>query len=327
VSATANLIGTANNIQTFVKWQAPQATYAATGETIINSNRTVDFRNVAVNIAGNIIRVYGNYNPQSWQAVAQASGVKLTPFLKEEQLENISLNNAAFNGKLIISGNSENFKITNIRPEDAKINIAGGKIAISRFQLEDKNFIADLIAQDVRLGTILKQSPPIFNNPIAGKFTIAGNTENFNFNNFGAIGEGSLKVNDGTITAKNIQVSNGRYKAQVAVENVPVQRLANVPPQIQGALVGEFNVAGNVASFQPETIQANGQAKLNLAGGTVTASNIQLANGRYQALVNSSGVQLKRLNQQLSGKFAGQLKVAGIVGSAKLADIRATGQV
>ncbi|BAZ79303.1 translocation/assembly module TamB domain-containing protein [Sphaerospermopsis kisseleviana CS-549] len=327
VSATANLIGTANNIQTFVKWQAPQATYAATGETIINSNRTVNFRNVAVNIAGNIIRVYGNYNPQSWQAVAQASGVKLTPFLKEEQLENISLNNAAFNGKLIISGNSENFKITNIRPEDAKINIAGGKIAISRFQLEDKNFIADLIAQDVRLGTILKQSPPIFNNPIAGKFTIAGNTENFNFNNFGAIGEGSLKVNDGTITAKNIQVSNGRYKAQVAVENVPVQRLANVPPQIQGALVGEFNVAGNVTSFQPETIQANGQAKLNLAGGTVTASNIQLANGRYQALVNSSGVQLKRLNQQLSGKFAGQLKVAGIIGSAKLADIRATGQV
>ncbi|MEA5575795.1 translocation/assembly module TamB domain-containing protein [Anabaena sp. UHCC 0451] len=327
VSATANISGAANNVQTLVKWQAPQATYAATGETIINPDRTVDFRNVALNIAGNVVRVYGSYNPQSWQAVAQASGVKLTPFIKEELLENISLQDAAFNGKLLISGTSEKFQVTNIRPEDANINIAGGKIAISRLQLEDKNFVADLIAKDVRLGKILKQSPPILNNPIAGKFTIAGNTENFNIKTLGGIGEGSLKVDNGTITAKNIQISNGRYQAQVAVNNVPVQKLTTLPPQLQGLLVGQFNVAGAVESFQAQTIQATGQAKLNIAGGTVTASNIQVADGRYQAVVNSSSVQLNRLNKQLQGQFAGQLQVAGLLSSAKLADVRAAGQV
>ncbi|MBD2295239.1 translocation/assembly module TamB domain-containing protein [Anabaena sphaerica FACHB-251] len=327
VSATANISGAANNVQTLVKWQAPQATYAATGETIIKADRTVDFRDIAVNIAGNIVRGYGSYNRQSWQAVAVASGVKLTPFLKEEQLENISLGDATFNGKLLISGTSEKFQVTNIRPEDANIDIAGGKIAISRLQLEDKNFVADLIAQDVRLGKILKQSPPILNNPIAGKFTIAGNTENFSLNTFGAIGEGRLEVGNGTITAKNIQVSNGRYKAQIQAKNVPVQRLADVPPQLQGVLAGQFNVAGSVESFKPQTIQAVGQARLNIAGGTVTASNIQLADGRYQAVVNSSGVQLNRLNKQLQGQFAGQLQVTGIVGTAKLADVRAAGQV
>ncbi|WP_413172522.1 translocation/assembly module TamB domain-containing protein [Anabaena azotica] len=327
VSATANINGVAGNVQTLVKWQAPQATYAATGETIINSDRTVSFRDVAVNIAGNTVRGYGSYNSQNWQAVAQVDGVKLTPFIKEEKLENISLKEAEFNGKLLLSGTSGPFKVTNIRSEGAGINIAGGRIAISRLQLEDKNFNADLIANNVNLGQILKQSPPILNNPIAGKFTIAGNTENFSLKTLGAIGEGSLAVDNGKIIAKNIQVSNGRYKAQVEAKNVPLQKLATVPPQLQGRLAGQFNVAGSVESFKPETIQATGKGQLNLAGGTVTAANVQVANGRYQAVVAGSGVELNRLNKQLQGQFAGQLQVAGLLGSAKLADVRAAGQV
>lgn len=327
VSATANINGLAGNVQTLVKWQAPQATYAATGETIINSDRTVSFRDVAVNIAGNTVRGYGSYDPQGWQAVAQVDGVKLTPFIKEDKLENISLKEAAFNGKLVLSGTSGPFKVTNIRSEGAGINIAGGRIGISRLQWEDKNFNADLIANNVNLGQILKQSPPILNNPIAGKFTIAGNTENFSLKTLGAIGEGSLEVDNGKITAKNIQVSNGRYKAQVEAKNVPLQKLATVPPQLQGRLAGQFNVAGSVESFKPETIQATGQGQLNLAGGTVTAANVQVANGRYQAVVAGSGVELNQLNKQLQGQFAGQLQVAGLLGSAKLADVRAAGQV
>jgi translocation and assembly module TamB len=327
VSATANINGLPGNVQTLVKWEAPQATYAATGETIINSDRTIYFRDVAVNIAGNVVRGYGSYNPQGWQTVAQVSSVKLTPFMKEEKLENISLKEAEFNGKLVLSGISRPFKVTNIRSEGAGINVADGRIAISRLQWEDKNFVADLIANNVRLGQILKQSPPILNNPIAGKFTIAGNTENFSLKTLGAIGEGSLEVDNGTITAKNIQVSNGRYKAQIQAKNLPLQKLATVPPQLQGILVGQFNVAGSVESFKPDTIQATGQGRLNLAGGTVTAANFQVANGRYQAVVAGSRVELNRFNQKLQGQFAGQLQVAGLLGSAKLADVWAAGQV
>ncbi|AFZ59750.1 translocation/assembly module TamB [Anabaena cylindrica FACHB-243] len=327
VSATANLSGATNNVQTLVKWQAPQATYAATGETIINPDRTVSFRDVAVNINGNVVRGYGNYNSQSWQAVAEASGVKLAPFLNKEQLENISLGNAEFNGRLLISGTSAPFKLTNIRPEGAGVDIAGGRIAISRLQLQDQNFIAELIAQNVRLGQILKQSPPVLNNPLTAKFTIAGNTENFNLKTIGGVGEGSLAVGNGTITAKNIQVSNGRYKAQVQAQNVPLQKLAAVPPELQGTLAGQLNVAGSVESFQPQTIQAVGQGQLNLAGGKVTAKNIQVTNGNYQALVAGSGVQLNRLNKQLQGQLAGELQVTGILGSAKLADVRAAGSM
>ncbi|MHC5830340.1 MAG: hypothetical protein ACYT04_83985, partial [Nostoc sp.] len=85
--------------------------------------------------------------------------------------------------------------------------------------------------------------------------------------------------------------------------------------------------AGSVDSFKPQTIQASGQGRLNVAGGTIAASNIQLSNGRYQAVVNADGVELNRLNQQLRGQFGGQLQLAGTLGSSKLADVRAAGQV
>ena len=80
-----------------------------------------------------------------------------------------------------------------------------------------------------------------------------------------------MNVNGGTITASNIQLANGRYQAQVTANKVPLQRLAAVPPQFQGALNGELNVAGSVESFAPQTIQATGQAQVNVAGGTITA--------------------------------------------------------
>ena len=34
----------------------------------------------------------------------------------------------------------------------------------------------------------------------------------------------------------NIQLANGRYQAQVKANKVPLQRLAAVPPQFQGAV-------------------------------------------------------------------------------------------
>ncbi len=86
-------------------------------------------------------------------------------------------------------------------------------------------------------------------------------------------------------------------------------------------------MAGSLEASQRQNIQATGQARVNVAGGTVTASNIQLANGRYEALVAVSGVALNRFNQQLRGDLGGQLQVAGTVASPKLTDVRAAGDV
>ncbi|MEH2259557.1 translocation/assembly module TamB domain-containing protein [Nostoc sp.] len=397
VSGTAQLTGAPTNVQTVVQFQAPNGTYPGTGEVAIAPNRTVSFRNVALNISGGTVLATGSYANQRWQAVAVASGVKLEPFVDKSQLQNVSLAEAQFNGRLLLSGSTAPFKIATIRSDGAGVQIGGGTVAVSNIQLQDQSFSAQLVANNVRLGQILKQSPPALNNPLGGTFQIAGNRDNFSLKTFRGSGEGRLTIGDGTVTASNIQVANGVYQAQVQAKNVPVRQLAAVPPQFRGKLTGQVNVSGSIDSFKPQTIQASGQARVNVAGGTITASNIQVgngvyqaqvqannvplqqlvavppqfggtltgqanvagsvesfqlqtiqasgqgrldvaggnitasniqvANGRYQAVVDAADVELNRLNQQLRGQFGGQLQLAGTLGSSKLADVRAAGQV
>jgi translocation and assembly module TamB len=328
VAGIAQITGTPKNVQTFVKWQAPNAKYAASGETIINSDRTVLFQNVAVNIGDGIVRGYGSYANQKWQAFTQAANVKLTPFVQEQKLPNVSLAGARFNGGLDLAGSSGPFKVEEIRPNGAAVSIAGGTVGINQVKLQDQNFAAQLVAEDVRLGQILKKAHPILNAPLTGKFQVAGNRENFSLQTAIAKGDGQLTVDGGQVTAKNIQLADGRYQGQLTLNQVPLPRLANVTPQLRDSRVtGEFNVAGLAESIRTNTIQATGQAKLNVSGGTVTAKNIQLADGRYQAAVTGSGVGLTRLNPQWQGDLAAQLQVMGVFGSGRLADVLAAGEV
>jgi translocation and assembly module TamB len=329
VSGTAQLSGVSTNVQTLVQFQAPNGTYPGTGEVAIAPNRNVSFRNVALNVSGGIVRATGSYLNERWQAVAVASRVKLEPFVDKSQLQNVSLAGAQFNGRLILSGSTAPFTIATIRTDGAGVQIGGGTVAVSNVQLQDQGFSAQLVANGVRLGQILKQSPPALNNPLAGTFQIAGNRDNFSLKTLRGNGEGSLAIGGGTVTAKNIQVANGVYQAQVQAKNVPVQQLATVPKQFQGALTGQFDVAGSVDSFKPQTIQASGQARVNVAGGTITASNIQLANGVYQAQVQASNVpvrQLAAVPPQFRGTLTGQVNVAGSVESFQPKAIQAMGQ-
>ncbi|WP_392481561.1 translocation/assembly module TamB domain-containing protein [Nostoc sp. C110] len=329
VSGTAQLTGAPTNVQTLVQFQAPNGTYPGTGEVAIAPNRNVSFRNVALNVSGGTVRATGSYLNERWQAVAVASGVKLEPFVDKSQLQNVSLADAQFNGRLILSGNTAPFKIATIRTDGAGVQIGGGMVAVSNVQLQDQSFSAQLVANGVRLGQILKQSPPALNNPLAGTFQIAGDRDNFSLKTLRGNGEGSLAIGGGKVTAKNIQVANGVYQAQVQAKNVPVQRLAKVPKQFQGALTGQFDVAGSVDSFKPQTIQASGQARINVAGGTITASNIQLANGVYQAQVQAKNVpvlQLAKVPPQFKGTLTGQVNVAGSVESFQPKAIQASGQ-
>ncbi|AUT02380.1 hypothetical protein CLI64_19385 [Nostoc sp. CENA543] len=325
VNATARVTGTPTNSQTFVQFAAPQAVYPTTGEVIVGANRNINFRNVVARVGGGTIQGSGSFVNQRWQAVAKASRVSLQPFVNPNQLQNISLAGTELNGRFLLAGTAEPFQIVNIRSQDAGVQIGGGRIAIASIQLQDKNFTARFIANNVRLGNVLKNSPPALANPLDGTFQIAGNRENLNLKTLQGNGEARLRVGNGTITATNIQLANGRYQTQVQANNVPVQRLAAVP--LQGNLTGQLNVAGSIDSFSPNTIQASGQAKINVGNGTITAANIQLANGRYQTQIQANSVPVQRLAKvPLQGDLTGQLNVSGSVNSFSPKTIQASGQ-
>ncbi|MFM7561258.1 translocation/assembly module TamB domain-containing protein, partial [Cylindrospermopsis raciborskii] len=333
LSATANISGKTSNLQTLVKWQAPQATYPLTGETVINPDNSIDFPNVTLNINGNIVRAYGNYNRQKWQAIAQANNIRLANLESlfknkpENNLDNINLTDAELNGKLIVSGTSDDLKITNIRPEQLNVNIAGGRIGLSGVELNNNKFTAHLVSENLRVAKIFKQSPAILNYPLGGKLTIIGDTENISLKTLNASGKAKVQIDNGRINLQEIRVSNGNYQAKIAIANVPIQKLASMPPELKGGLGGQLNIAGSLENLQPENIQINGVAGINIAGGKITASGIKISKGAYQAIVSGYGVKLNRINKQLSGEIGGKFQLAGILGSAKLADIRAAGEI
>ncbi|MFM7407296.1 MAG: translocation/assembly module TamB domain-containing protein [Cuspidothrix sp.] len=327
MTATAELTGVANNTQTVVKWQAPQAKYPVNGTAIINPDRTVSFRDIAANFGGGVVKVNGTYSNGNWQAIAAAERIKLTSLIEPKAQQNISLAGSEFNGNLRLLGSTSPFKLETIVPENANVNIAGGTVNISQIKFADKNITALLVAENLRLATILKRPNPILNYPLAGNFMITSNQDNFNLKTFSGLGEALLAVDGGTIKATNIQVADGRYQAKIAADNLPLAKLASVPPQLSGFVDGQLQVTGSVESFQPETIQGLGSGRLKLPSGTIAASYVQLNQGRYQGLLTTSNLQLRPFNQQLQGKLGGKLQVAGTLAATKLADVAAVGEL
>ncbi|BAZ10295.1 hypothetical protein NIES4071_21100 [Calothrix sp. NIES-4071] len=397
VAATAQLSGAPGNVKTLVQWQSPNGTYPGTGETTVYSDRSVTFRNVNLNVAGGKVQATGSWANEQWQVTADTSGIPIERFVNKEQLENVNIEGVKFNGRLLSSGTTAPFKIANVQSENAGIELGGGRVAIKNVKFNDQNFAAQFVANNVRLSRVLKQSPPVLQNPLAGTFQIAGNRDNItlktiqgtgnailnvgggtvgvnniqlqdgayqarlqindsnvqelaqvpsivqgrvtgNFQVAGTVdsfqlpaiqarGTARLNVDNGSFNASNILLNNGLYQAQVEANNVNLRRYAKIPPQVQSGLNGLFNVTGTVDSFKPENIQLSGTGKLKYAGGDVTASNIRVDKGRYQAVVNASGVELKRINPQLEGLLVGNLQVAGTVNDISLANLAAVGKV
>jgi translocation and assembly module TamB len=232
-------------------------------------------------------------------------------------------------GTFAVAGNLDNLTLKTIQGTgNALLNVGGGTVAVNNIQLAQGNYQAQLRVNnsDVQqLATVPEQ----VQGRVTGDFQVQGTVDSFQLPDIQATGQGRLNVGNGVFNAANISLKDGNYQAKIQANNVPLQQFitGKVPPQVSGGLNGIFNVAGNVASFKPEDIQLNGDAQLNVAGGTVNATNIQLNKGRYQALVNARGVELNRVNSESTGQFASRLQVSGAINSQNLENLAAVGQV
>ncbi|AKG20703.1 translocation/assembly module TamB domain-containing protein [Calothrix sp. 336/3] len=326
VAATAKITGSPNQVQTSVDFQAPGAIYPATGQVIVNPDKTVAFRNVKLALAGGTVLAAGTWNQQRWQAVANANQIPIAPFIQPEQRQNLILDDARFNGNLALAGTSAPFQLSTIRPQNAQLRLGGGTVTVASLQWGEENFATELIADGIRLAKLFKNPlPPSLGAPLSGKFQLAGNRENISLQTLQGRGDARLAVGGGTINARNIQLAQGNYQAQVEVNQVSLPQLAAVPRQFAGKLNGQFTVAGTVDNFKPENIQATGQGRLSLGGGVINAKNIQLSNGNYRAQVQGNNLPLQRFNSPIPGLLGGNFLVAGSVNSLKPESIKATG--
>lgn len=282
----------------------------------IGQKAGLGFDLAAQNLPGDAIARLYNISPQiRIGTVSATTAISGTP-TKPETIVNWQAPQATYPGTgqiRIVDQNTIIFRNTVLK-------VAGGTIQ-GAGQLINNRWLAAVQANNVQLGR-LAQVPPALQAPLSGRFNLSGTIQPEAIQ---ATGSGQVQVAGGTVTASNIQLAGGRWQAQLQATGVQLGRLAQVPPALQGALTGMFNLSGTTA-FQPETIVGTGQGRLNVAGGTVTATNIQLAKGQWQALVNASQVQLKQFSQDLRGLFSGQLRLTGTL-NPELSEIRGAGRV
>ncbi|WP_420845980.1 translocation/assembly module TamB domain-containing protein [Nostoc sphaeroides] len=158
----------------------------------------------------------------------------------------------------------------------------------------------------------------------------------------------------GQVTASGqLQLApQGRVALNVQAQNLPGDAIAkayNSSPSITiGNVSANANISGTLSNLQtvarvqaptatyPTTgrvvVAKQGQnivfpdAVLNVAGGTIRASG-QLAQERWQGVVNASQIELNRFSPQLRGRLNSNIQLAGTTKSFQLADIRAGGQI
>ncbi len=158
----------------------------------------------------------------------------------------------------------------------------------------------------------------------------------------------------GQITASGqVQLApQGRVALNVQAQNLPGDAIARAYNSSPGITIGNVsanaNVSGTLTNLQavarvqaptatyPTTgrvvVAQQGKnillpdAVLNVAGGTVRARG-QLAQQRWQGVVNTSQIQLNRFSPELRGRLNSNIQLAGTTESFQLADIRAAGQI
>jgi len=235
--------------------------------------------------------------------------------------------NEPVSGIFNLSGSLASFSPSTIRGSGSgRLNVGGGTVTANNIQLADGRFTAQVRTTGVQIAG-LAPVPPQLGGPLSGTFNLSGSLDNFSPSTIRGSGSGRLGVAGGIVNATDLQLADGRFSAQVQASEVQIGRLAPVPAQLNGPLSGTFNLSGSLDNFSPSTIRGSGSGRLSVAGGTVTATDLQLADGRFQAVVEPTGVQLAGFSPDLRGSLGGKLNVSGSLAALSPTAIQASGQV
>ncbi|MEC4984515.1 MAG: translocation/assembly module TamB domain-containing protein [Oscillatoria sp. PMC 1068.18] len=290
---------------------------------------TIDLKGAAnLNIAGgNVVANNITANNGVWQAKVQADKVSLAAF---EQLPP-ELQKGNLNGIVNVSGSLADFAPSTLNATGgAQVNVAGGTITATDLQVKAGRWESKIRANGVQLSALGAVPPQLQRGRVNGLFQVSGTLDSFDLDTIRAIGNAQTNVAGGTVNVSNITVDNGRWRGRVQANSLQLSGLANVPPQLeQGRINGVVNVTGILDSFEPKTIEATGAAQVNVAGGTITASNLTVNEGRWQTQVRANGVQLSQLGslpvQLRPGRVNGVFNATGSLDSFALESIRASG--
>lgn len=202
------------------------------------------------------------------------------------------------NGNFNLSGSLTAFNPETITGKGSgSLNLPGGKINAA-LQLRGGRWQGNFSANDVRLANLSPQLPSQFQGILTGNFNLSGSLTAFKPETITGTGSGSLNLPGGKIIADSLRLGDGRWQGNFTANDVQLASLSpQLPEQFQGILTGNFNLSGSLTAFKPATITGSGSAQLNLPQGNITASSLQLSEGRWQGAFVFNNLDLSRLAQ------------------------------
>ncbi|MEM1171314.1 MAG: translocation/assembly module TamB domain-containing protein [Cyanobacteria bacterium P01_H01_bin.35] len=234
--------------------------------------------------------------------------------------------------------------LTNLSPEaitantKSKIFIDGNEIDIDG-RLNQGNIFADVKTDKIGLRrleqTIRKTGlvplppsatlPPGIEGELFGNLSIFANLNNLNPKAIAADGTGKLIIGNNTINA-TAKLDKGNFEGVAIADPIPlsfVKKIAKetgvVPPEflssldtINGNILGNAKVAGNLDNLNPEAIAAEAEGKLIFAEGGAVNINGELVGQKWQAVVVGDQIPLEQFSAAIEKQEQAKPAVAAI---------------
>ncbi|MGK7875461.1 MAG: translocation/assembly module TamB domain-containing protein [Xenococcaceae cyanobacterium] len=227
------------------------------------------------------------------------------------------------------AGNLKNLRATG----SAIFQLGGGTVRASNIQYWGGRWQGNVRASGVQLsslplGTAGESLPSEFlQGRLNGAFNLSGSLEEEEPDGIRATGSANLSVAGGTIKADKLQLAHGLWAANLQVRGIQLGRLfPEVPSGLGGLVSGTFNLAGSLDSSL-EGIRGSGEGRWAVAGGIVRATNVQLAEGKFEAVVAPGDVELSHFSTELRGRLGGRLNVAFFLKNVRPTDIQVDGEL
>ncbi|MEQ9484782.1 translocation/assembly module TamB domain-containing protein [Coleofasciculus sp. F4-SAH-05] len=243
-----------------------------------------------------------------WQARIDANRIQLAEFVPQlpPQLE------SPFSGTFVASGSLDEFSPSAINVAgEGQLNVGGGTVQVSNLDVNAGRWQATVAANRVGLAGVVPQLPSQLSGNLTGIMNLSGSLDQLALETIRGDGNALVNLAGGVIRAREINLAAGRWQADVQAAGLELARLApELPPQFAGVFAGNFDLSGSLEKVALDQIQAQGQGRLAVAGGTVRATGVQLNNGTLQAQLNPEGIALARFGEQLTGTLSGNVDVS-----------------
>jgi translocation and assembly module TamB len=191
-------------------------------------------------------------------------------------------------GKFQANGDLEKSDLKNITGSGSgSLRLAGGELVGKDLQLNQGNWQGNIAIAKVPLGKLSPIVPKTWQTALlSGNLQVAGSIDRLE--QASVQGDAAVKLGNGQITAKNIQLGDGRWQGLVTLQSIDLNQLSLPQKLPTGQIDGTFELAG--ALDQPKLETAKGSGKLRLPGALLVANQLELNGDEWRGKFQTSNL-------------------------------------